>query len=299
MKVLVTGCSGLLGSALCVLFRESFETYGTYSSHKVDIKDCNTAQLDITNARQTSSFIKKLKPEIVVHTAALVGVNACDKSPKIASKINVKGAENVLSSASKSSSKLIYISTDYVFDGKKGIYTEEDSTNPINHYGKTKLEGEQTAEKFDSCIIRTAIHGWNIFPERQSFSSWVVDALKNKKVIDVFEDQFNSMIFVNNLAEVIKEAVEKDKKGIYHIAGSERMSKARFSMKIADIFDLDSSLINPVRTREELLATRPLDVSLDISKAKKEFTTKILNAGEGITMMKDAHDKGYLKNFRV
>ena len=299
MKVLVTGCSGILGSALWVSIRENFETYGTYSKHKVEVKGCATMQLDITDARKVTALIKKISPEFIVHSAALVGVNACEHSPELAEKINCKGTENIAKASIKQNSKLLYVSTDYVFDGKKGMYREDDETIPINVYGKTKLKGEKTALKADACIIRTSIHGWNIFPERPSFTSWVIEALKSQKIIDVFDDQFNSIMLVNNLAEFVEEAIKTEKKGVYHIAGNERISKSDFAMKIAKIFGLDRSLINPVKTRENLKATRPMDVSLSIAKAKKEFSSRAFDAEQGIMIMNDLYEKEYMENFKV
>ncbi len=241
----------------------------------------------------------KEKPDAVVHCAALVGINACEKDKKFAYKINVEGAKNIAESAHKINSRVIYISTDYVFDGSKGMYSEVDKPSPINYYGESKLEGEQFMNLQRDAIIRTSIFGWNIVPQKKSFSSWIIEELENKKNINVFDDQFNSMILVNNLSQALSEIVEQGHNGILNVASSERISKHEFALKLAKIFNLDSSLINPIKNLGMAgFEKRPHDTSLDISKAKKILKTKLNNMEENIKMLKKLKEENYLNNFR-
>lgn len=300
MKVLVTGGSGLLGSAVAHHFKDYHDVTSTYTTHKVEIKGCNAVFMDITDSSSVSSMIRKIKPDVVVHTAALVGVGICEKDPELAEKVNVQGTKNVVEECKKSNSKLVYISTDYIFNGKKGNYTEEDEPSPINVYGKTKYEGELLINAQKDAIIRTSIYGWNIVKEKRSFSTWIIDDLRNKKQINIFMDNMNSMMLVNNLAEALKEFIDKDMSGIMNLASADKLSKYDFAIKLAEIFKLDKSLINPIRNDQAPGSDkRPLDVSLSISKAKKQLKTKLLNAEESLSKLKKLEQDEYLKNFKV
>lgn len=300
MKVLVTGGSGLLGSAVSFYFKDYFDVVATYTTHKVMIKDCETIYLDITNEKNTINLIRKVHPDIIVHTSALVGINICEKEKELAYKVNVEGTKNIVDASQYTKSKMIYISTDYVFDGKKGSYKESDKPNPINYYGKTKLEGEKFIDVKNGIIVRTSIYGWNIIKEKKSFSSWIIDELTDNKQINVFVDQFNSMMLVNNIAEALKEIIDKDLNGILNIASSERISKYNFAIKLAEIFDLNKDLINPIKNNDVAgYEKRPLDVSLDIAKAKKLLKTELLDINNSLLMMKELKNNRYLENFRV
>ena len=300
MKVLVTGGSGLLGSAISLHFKDYFDVIASYAMHKVMINELETIYLDITDAQDTINLIKKIKPDLIVHTAALVGVNICEREPELAYKINVDGTKNLADAAEKINSKIIYISTDYIFDGKKGMYKESDTPNPINTYGETKLEGEKLIDTNNNVIIRTSTYGWNVIKQKRSFSNWLIDELANKKQINVFTDQVNSMMLVNNCAEALKEIVDKDFSGILNIASSEKISKYQFAIKLADIFNFDKELIKPIKNNEvDGYEKRPLDVSLDISKAKMKLKTKLLNVNDGLLRMKNLKDNGYLSNFKA
>lgn len=300
MKVLITGGSGLLGSAVSFHFRDYFQVTSTYTSHKVEIDGCKTIQLDITYLRKTIDTIKKIKPEIIIHTAALVGVGICEKNPVLAKKINVEGTRNIVEAAKKTDSKIIYISTDYVFDGKKGNYSEEDKPNPINIYGKTKYGGEILIDTQKDAIIRTSIYGWNIIKTRRSFSTWIIEDLRNNKHINVFADNINSMMLANNFAEALKEFIDKDLNGITNIASSEKISKYDFAITLADIFKLDKDLVNPIKNDEAPGADkRPLDVSLSTSKSRKELKTRLLSMEANILKLRELEASNYLKNFKV
>ena len=300
MKVLVTGGSGLLGSAISYHFRDYYDVISTYTAHKIGIKGCNTLFMDVTEPSNVLSVIRKIKPDVVVHTAALVGMNICEKEPALADRINVEGTRNIVESCRKSNSKIIYISTDYVFDGKKGNYTEEDKPSPINVYGKTKYRGEVLIDTQKDAIIRTSIYGWNVIKDKRSFSTWIIDDLRNSKQINVFMDNINSMMLVNNLAEALKEFIDKDLNGIMNIASAEIISKYDFALKIADVFELDKELVRPIANGEAPSPDkRPLNVSLSISKARKELKTKLLNVKESLLELKKLEDGNYLENFKV
>ena len=299
MKILITGGSGLLGSATAAFFKNYYSTFITYTNNKVSIGGCEAYRLDITNKEEVFKVIWAIRPDFIIHTAALTGVGICENNKELAYNINVNGTRHIAEAADKINSRIVHISTDYVFDGKKGMYKETDKPNPLNYYAKTKLEAEKLINK-NHAIIRTSIYGWNIIKERKNFATFILEGLENNKKIDIFEDQYNAIILANNLAEALKEIVDKNKKGIYNIGGSERQSKYEFALKLADVFELNKGLINPISINDaEDKAQRPPDVSLDSTKAKKELNVKLLNIEEGLELMKKLRDENYLGQFRT
>ncbi|MCK4482941.1 SDR family oxidoreductase, partial [Candidatus Bathyarchaeota archaeon] len=160
-RLLITGASGLLGSEIVQLARKDYEVI---PSHNTKLFHSDSLRLDITDQKQVSSLFRQLKPDTVIHTAAETSVDRCEIQKELASKINVEGTGNVAVTCSKINAKIVYISTDYIFDGEKRFYTEEDTPNPINHYGITKLKGERQVKKFckNYVILRTSVlYGWH------------------------------------------------------------------------------------------------------------------------------------------
>ena len=300
-KILITGGSGLLGGNIAMMAGKKFETYTAYHLNPIKIGGCNTFRMDITDRRIVTQTITKIRPSLLIHTAALTNVDYCKDHPEEAWNLNVEGTRNLAEVAEKIDTKFIYISTDSIFDGKRGMYTEEDAPNPINYYAKTKSEGEKLLEEFNLnyCVVRTCIYGWNI-QNKFSLAEWVLNGLQNKKILTMFTDVFFSPILVNNLAVVLFEIYERDSKDIFQVAGAERCSKFHFGEKIAEIFNLDKKLIKPISINDftKFRALRPKDSSLNVTKAKKEFRTKLLDVEEGIIWMNKLLDEGYVRRLR-
>ena len=266
MKILVTGASGLLGTKIVNSINNS-EIYGTYYQNPVNFSYGKTLKLDVSK-RNAANLIRKTAPDVVVHTAAFTNVDRCERDRKKAYQINVEGTRNVALGAKNS--KVVYISTDYIFDGEVGMYHENDKPNPVSYYGQTKLEGEQIVQEIcDNYIIaRTSVlYGWHT---RLNFVSWVIHELQKGNKINIVTDQFNSPTLVDDLAEQIITLIERDKRGIFHTAGGERISRYEFVNDIAQIFELDQTLITPVTSdRMNWIARRPKDSSLAVEKISK------------------------------
>lgn len=264
MRMLLTGGSGLFGQTFIGLAGESHQLYVTYNQHPIDFK--NAFRLDIRDTEKVKNLIEKLTPEIIIHSAAFTNVDKCESKKEEAYQINAKATENIAKAANKINAKLIYISTDYVFDGSKGLYKENDKTNPINYYGITKLEGEKAVREYcdDYIIARTAvIYGFH----KKNFATWIINELKNKRKIKIITDQWVSPTLNIDLAEQVLALIEEDKEGIFHTAGRERISRYDFALKIAEKFNLDKDLIDPITSNKmNWIAKRPKDSSLDVSK---------------------------------
>jgi len=265
MKILLIGGSGLFGQAFIDLVEKtSYEIYATYNRNPLDFE--NAFQIDITDAIKVKQFIEKIKPDVIIHAAAFTNVDRCEIEKEKAYEINAKATENIAKVAKEINAKLIYISTDYVFDGKKGMYKEEDETNPVNYYGVTKLEGEKAVIKncSDFIIARTSvIYGAN----KKNFATWAIEELRKDNQIKIITDQWVSPTLNQDLAEQIYKLIEKNERGIFHAAGGERISRYDFVIKLAEVFGFDKKLVIPVISENMgWIAKRPRDSSLDVSK---------------------------------
>ena len=258
-RVLITGSNGQLGSSVIALLKDKFDIIAT---SKTNHRNKNYI-FDITNKILCNDIISIHDPDIIINLAALTNVDLCEKNPGLSMSVNVGGVQNLLDTFK---GKIIHISTDYVFDGKKGPYKETDKTNPINIYGLSKLAGEKVIlSRSNNLVIRTNIlYAYNK-TVGASFFNWVIMNLKNKKLINVVDDQFGNPTWVNSLVIAIYSAIKKDINGILHWSDLDYLSRFDFALKIAEEYDLDKKLILPIKSSElNQLADRPLKGGLDI-----------------------------------
>ncbi|MEM3833393.1 MAG: dTDP-4-dehydrorhamnose reductase [Thermoprotei archaeon] len=289
MKILVTGASGLLGHKIVqIALKKGHEVYAIYNEHKVDIGI--SIQLDITNRDKLFEKIFQLKPDTIIHAAAYTDVEGSEINKELAWKINAEATKNIAKASANIDSHMIYVSTDYVFDGEKGLYSEEDAPNPINYYGYTKLKGEEFTKESNTkyCIARASvIYGW-AYTHKQNFATWIINNLKQGKEIKIITDQYVSPTLNTNLAEMLLEIAEREITGILHTAGATRTSRYNFAKKLAEIFDLNPDLIKQAKINEmSWKAKRPKDSSLDIKKALKILNQKPLELEHALKKMKE------------
>jgi dTDP-4-dehydrorhamnose reductase len=285
MKILIIGASGFVGEKLYTVLSRKFEVIGTYSTKKKN----NFEQLDMSDRQSVIELISKIKPNVVIHTAGITNVDFFEDNPEEIQRVNKKGTKNMIDACLKTNSRLIYISTDYVFDGEKGDYTEEDKPNPINAYGKAKLEEEELVKKSELkiLILRIAVpYGYNSSYDKQTFEKWIINNLKNNKEIRVIDDQFNTPTLIDDIANAVKKLIELNKIGIYHVTGPETISRYDFAFKVAEIFELSKDLIKRAKTKDlNWKAKRPKNSSLNINKLRKEGIN-MSNINEGLNKMK-------------
>jgi dTDP-4-dehydrorhamnose reductase len=285
-KLLITGTSGLLGNNIVEVAKHSYKVIPTYNTKPLH---SNSLKLEITNLNEALSIFNKLEPNIVIHTASETNVDKCETEKEHAWKTNVEGTRNIAEACQEVNAKLVYISTDYVFDGEKGLYNEEDKPNPVNYYGLTKLEGEKQVIEYckNYAILRTSVlYGWH--PWKQNFATWIINKLKRQQEITVVKDHYNTPTLADNLAEMSVEVTKKDLRGLYHASGSKRISRYEFAKQIAKTYNLNADLIKPVKMSQltAWIAKRPRDSSLNTSKIQKQLKTKPLNITEGLNKMK-------------
>ncbi len=285
-EILVTGAGGLLGSKIIGKAKMNHIVYPTHATRPFFPKSIN---MDITNKAEVNFVLSKIKPDVVIHTAAETNVDKCETGKEHAMRVNAEGTKALAEACRKINAKVVYVSTDYVFDGGKGLYTEDDKPNPVNYYGLTKLRGEQYIKVLsnDFAILRTSVL-YDVHPKKPNFAKWVIEELNEGKTITVVEDHYNSPTLATNLADAILEIIQNGLEGLYHIAGRERISRYDFAVKIADVFNLNADLIRPIRMDElkNWVAKRPKDSSLCVDKVRKEIQTELLDTGQGLNEMK-------------
>lgn len=285
LKILVTGGSGLLGSKIVEAAKKEYEVI---PAHNTASLFPNSIKIDITAEGEVSRILSEFKPDAVIHAAAETNVDKCETDKKHAWKVNVEGTKNIATACNKIGAKLVYISTDYVFDGKKGSYTEEDKPNPINYYGLTKLEGEKHVTKIckNHVIARSSVlYGWH--PRKQNFATWIINSLTQGKQVSIVDDHYNSPTLTDNLANAMLELAGSDKVGVLHVAGSTRIDRFNFALEIAKTFGLDPALIKPIKMSElkTWVAERPRDSSLCVDKAQKELKTPLWSISESLKFL--------------
>ncbi len=273
MKFLVTGSAGLIGSQVVQdLAQQNHTVYSCY--HDAKPEHGTPTKLDITNQNEIKDTINDLKPDSIIHLAAMTGVDQCETQQDLAMKINSEATEIIAREASNQKAFFVYVSTDYIFDGKRGMRKEDDTPQPLGFYGKSKLSGERALNRLASpyAIARTSTpFGWH--STKKSFPVWVKENLESEKEIPVLVDQFTSPTYVPNLSAMLIEVAKRQIPGIIHLAGATRISRYDLAELVAENLNLDKKLLIPTKTEEmNWKAQRPKDSSLDVS-----YATDILN----------------------
>jgi len=290
LRVLITGASGLLGSKIAELaVKLGYEVYSGYLTHEPT--HGTPLKLEVRDIDALRRIFDKVKPEVVIHTAALTDVDKCEIDKELAWNINVEGTRNVAELSKRYEAFLVYVSTDYVFKGDKGMYRETEEANPVNYYGLTKLEGERRVIDIldEYCIARSSvIYGSRPASGKVNFALWIIERLRRGEAVNVLRDQWNSPTLNTNLAEMIIEIAERKLIGIYHLAGATKVSRYEFASMIAEVFDLNKELIRPVTMNKlEWIAPRPRDSSLDVLKAMKTLRKKPNIIGEALRRLRE------------
>src|SRR5260221_5681225 len=272
-KLLLTGATGMLGKHIFSLVSglPQFEVYPVGKSSPGKFK--NFVVSDITDLVHFESIVDSLKPEYVIHCAANVNVNACQQDQERTYNLHV-GTSSILASKSFIS-KNIYVSTDSVFDGKKGNYLLSDGKNPLNVYAQTKSFGEDMFLKStqNSVIIRTNIIGFNI-PLKNSLFEWIYLSLKEEKPINGFSNIFFNPLYVKTLAQLMVDSflLGESENGIYHFGSSNYLSKYDFAKLVALTFGFNDSLIHPINADDHINGvSRPLNTTLNIEETQKKL----------------------------
>ncbi|VEN74529.1 conserved hypothetical protein [Candidatus Desulfarcum epimagneticum] len=282
-KMLITGVSGLLGSNLAYYFRDKYEILGLYNAHRVAIKGIYAQKSDLSKPRNIRKILSEFEPNIIIHCASLANVDECEIKKKKAKKINVEATKDLIDAILDKDVKIIYISSDSVYNGERGKNAEDD-VDPQNYYGLSKHEGEKEALSHGkSLILRTNFFGRNIQKNKNSLAEWILKELKAGKTINGFKDAYFSAIYIMQFARIIDVAMKKDLMGVYNCGSRDSCSKLEFAKKIAEIFLMDQEKIIPISIDYfPLNAKRGKDLSMNVDKIQRALDMKMPSIDESI-----------------
>ena len=277
-KILITGAEGQLGKSLQRELRNKFEIVPTDLITGELESSPNIKYLDITERSDVARTINEINPDIIINCAAYTDVDGSERNKDLAHMVNVVGLQNLIH-ASDHNTYFIQISSDYVFDGDSGPYSEDDHTYPLNYYGKTKLEAENIlrGSRRKYLIIRTNVLYSEDLTFKANFFAWVYKSLKHNKSISVVNDQISNPTYVSHLVEVIFTCIILNTEGIYHYGSDDYLSRYEFAIIIAEVFGLDKSLLLPIDTKSLLdkvkyyTAKRPANSGLKVDKIEREL----------------------------
>ncbi len=277
-SILVIGSNGLLGQSL--INRLTNSDYNLFAlargfNRNEKFKSNKYFSVDITDKKSLLFTINKVKPDFIINAAAVTNVDYCETYQKECYAINVEAVKTIILGAQQNRSHLVHISTDFVFDGIKGNYKEDDEVNPLNYYGQSKLKSEQLFENasISYTILRTIlVFGYQPNLKQQNILLWLLDKIENNIPLTMVDDQLRTPTYVGDLAEACILAIQKKASGIYHVSGTELMNMFELSNLVARTFNFDSKLISAIPSSQlKQAAVRPKITGFDISKAKKDL----------------------------
>jgi len=268
-KILILGGSGMVGIHLVKLLQKKNEIYSTYFHNKFHSND---KKVNIESKQELENIFQYVNPDIVINLCGVYkNLDFCEKNKELTMNVNGLALKPISNLANKFDSFLITISTDQVFDGKSGNYKESNKTCPINHYGKTKAEGEKIVQKIAEkyCIVRTSLL-WGKNQIRDTFSEFILNEIRGDKKLKLIQDQITTPTYIENFCEMLCEVVEKEIYGIIHLSGPEKLSKYEFGQKFLDKCGLSEKNIIPAKRSEFIFGKHmPRDSSLNTDKARK------------------------------
>jgi dTDP-4-dehydrorhamnose reductase len=298
VRILVTGSNGLLGTKLLerLLADQAHEPLGADHTDRSNgyLGEAPFWRLDVADAANVEQVMDEARPDVVIHAAAFTNVDACERERDLAQSINTDGAANVARACAARDRRLVHLSTEYVFDGQAGPYRESDPVHPLGWYAQTKAAGEQavTAAGGRSVIARTTIIYGYAAHRQPDFARWLIGQLRAGGRARIVHDQIGSPTLADNLAQMTLALATSDVSGIFNTVGADVLSRLDFARQIADVFDLDASLIDPITTADLAQpAPRPLQAGLLMDHFRATFPkVPVLGVREGLTILKTQID---------
>jgi len=293
MKILITGSNGLLGQKLVKLLanKNGIELLATSTGENriKTITGFDYVSLDITNKTQVEQVFNQFKPNVVINTAAMTNVDACEDKKEECWNLNVNAVQNLIEAAEEHETHLIHLSTDFIFDGENGPYKEEDKPNPLSYYGESKYEAEKLlqASSIKWSIVRTIIvYGVVDDMSRSNIVLWAKQALEKGNPLTIVNDQFRMPTLAEDLAYACWLIAEKSATGIYNISGKDFMSVLELVNRVADFYGYDKSIISPIASSSlNQAAKRPPKTGFVLDKAYKELEYSPCSFEEGLAIV--------------
>ena len=299
--ILVTGASGLLGASVVSHARElGHNVVSLCHNRAFRFPSAQVHKVDLNDALASRAILMRLKPSIVIHCAAATNVDWCEDHPAEAAQINTASSAMLAMCARELGASFVHISTDAVFDGKRGNYTEADEPKPLNVYAESKLlaEREVLRQHPSALIARVNIYGWNT-QNKFSLAESVLSQLAAKKPVPGFTDVQFTPILVNDLAECLLEMLDRELSGLYHVVGSEKISKFEFAQRVALMFGYDPGQVVPTRIADaRLRAARAPDMSLNTDKITAALGRTMPDVESGLRRFHALYQEGYSQKLK-
>jgi len=290
-RIVIVGSNGMLGQSMCKFYskQNNIQLLGCSIENKSFIEGIDYQECDVTKREDVKKVILDFYPDYIINASAFTNVDLSETEREIAWKVNVKGIEYLSEAARILDTRIIHISTDYIFDGKNGPYSEDEKPNPLGYYARTKLAAENALKISGvmNTILRTNVLYGFFSNGKLDFVQWLINSLRTGEEVKIVTDQINNPTYVDDLVQGINKVIEYNKTGIFNIGGKEFLSRYEFSEKIADYFDLNKNLIKPITTPElNQPAKRPLKSGLITLKAETELGYKPHSIKESFAIMK-------------
>jgi dTDP-4-dehydrorhamnose reductase len=294
-RILITGASGLLGLNTALEAAKEHDVVGQVNRHPLRTEAFTTVQADLLAPGALERLLDQTQPEWVIHCAALANVDACETDPQQAHQLNSEVPRQLAELVARGGARLLHVSTDAVFDGQRGGYTEEDAPNPLGTYAQTKLDGERGVLAADpkAIVARVNLFGWSLSGKR-SLAEFFFNKLSAGEACMGFTDVFFCPMLANDLGGVFLKMLDAGLSGLYHAVGSECISKYEFGLRIARRFGLDESLVAPRSVQEGgLKAARSPNLTLRTDRLAKALGEPLPGLSTGLEVFYTLYQQGY------
>jgi len=285
-RLLITGASGVVGRALAKACSSRFEVVGTYHKHNYQPDYLKLRMLDLNDAGEIENCLDTVQPAIVVHTAGLSEIQYCENNRQEAEAVNYRATAQMAAFCTQRGIRLIYLSSDMVFDGLRGNYNENDAPAPINQYGKSKFAGEEAVKSIcqNYVIARLNLVYGRGESSKKTFSDRILIANWSQRPYKIYAGQIRNPINLDTACRALRELAEGDFGGLYHLGGADSIDRWDFALKIVSYLKIDPALIEKSEVPAEFGNVYPANTSFDISKAKTDLKTEMLSIDDGLKL---------------
>ena len=289
MRLLITGLNGFVAGSIVAHARKNWEVHGADIEKTIGLPaDIRAYQLDLMDSDKLSLLFNHVKPDAVIHTAAIANIDTCEYNKELAWRVNVEITQTLAELCRKSGAKMIVCSTDTVFDGKKGFYTEKDTPHAVNHYAKTKIEAERIvldASPRNIVVRLSLVMGLPVMGKGNSFLADTIEKLKKGESVKFPENEIRTPVDVITVGSALSELAGCNYGGIVHLSGNTRINRYLMAVGIAETLGYNPGLIQPTDSNAmEGRAPRPNDASMKNDLAKKLLHTTMRSLAEGLDL---------------
>jgi dTDP-4-dehydrorhamnose reductase len=288
-RILITGASGLVGYSLARSLGDLGDVHATVHKNPVDLPDVTEHPLNLLVPASVDTVVAAAEPDILIHSAAVTDVEECERNWHLAYTVNVRSTMRFAELMRKRQRPVILISTDLVYGGERGHYRETDIASPLSSYGWTKLIAESHVARASesNTILRAALIYGKGPGDRHGFVGWMRRALEAGEKITLYQDEYRTPLYLGNLVSVVREVIQNQTGGLYHIAGTERINRYDLGMRFANVFGLPADRIEPGSVEDHKGVPRARDCSLNTDRASAVFETEFLTVREGLRELRE------------